>query len=89
MSEARAFAAGYKAAIDVLEDVYEHMKKKAAPGAAGVGTAIIALELGATQFVANSFEMWQLNQDPDFQESVAQMQRGEGREIDPAEFKGA
>lgn len=81
MSEAKAFAAGYKAAIDILEDALKVVPADN-PGREGIVRAIIMLEIGAVPFVANLFESWQLSQNPDFQESLAQMQRGEGREID-------
>jgi len=69
VSEARAFAAGYAAAIKAL--------KLKSPYSS---CAIQALEQSLDE-IPNLFEYWQLSQDPEFQESLEQMKRGEGREI--------
>ena len=90
MSEAKAFAAGYAAAIKVLQLV-----KAREEGWSGCGNGRIAAEGAAfaigelersLEEVGSWFESWQLGQDPDFRESLAQMQRGEGRTIVPDEL---
>ncbi len=69
-TEARAFAAGYAAAIKMLTPI------ESTPG---WGARYLEL-------VPDLFESWQLSQNEEFQESIAQMLRGEGRTISPVEF---
>lgn len=87
-TEAKAFAAGYAAAINLLTP-------PEAPRGAWCGSSARDIEAGrraveilhqCVELVPGLFESWQLSQNADFQESLEQMKRGEGREILPSEF---
>lgn len=84
VSEAKAFAAGYATAIRLLT-----APDPPRGGWCGnIGMTLESYRLAVetleqcVDLVPGLFESWQLAQDPDFQESLAQMQRGEGVEID-------
>lgn len=85
MNEAKAFAAGYAAALKVLKLALAREEGWSGCGvgrAASYGARFAIGELeGALEEVGSWFESWQLGQNEDLQESLAQMKRGEGVEL--------
>lgn len=86
MSEAAAYAAGYAASLQLLRAAIarEGMFPGCGNGilaAQAYSSALHELEQHVDE-VGSWFESWHLSQDPEFQESLAQMQSGEGIEVE-------